>query len=144
MPYEDMTVAELKDELRELDLPTSGTKAELLVRLAEAEGVSPAAASLRDLSKEQLAQRQQEKRLANRVLKMYVEAIEEALRPLVRFKIEVTRPAFNLSRQEFDPWLKAIQTVITPLQDKKQELELQVHQLQHELREIHAAHEAAK
>lgn len=140
---ENMTVAELKDELRALDLPTSGTKAELLTRLAEAEGVDPAAATLRDLSKEQLAQRQQEKRLALRLVKMYVETLEETLRPLVRFKIEVTRPAFNLSRQEFDPWLKEVQTVITPVQVKKEELELQAHQLEYELKEIHAAHEAA-
>ena len=43
---QDMTVAELKVELEELGLPTSGNKAALLTRLAEAEGVNPAAASL--------------------------------------------------------------------------------------------------
>ena len=84
-----------------------------------------------------------EKRLALRLLKMYVETLYEALRPLTRFKIEVTKPAFNLSRQEYDPWLKEAKTVISPIMEKKEGLEFQVGQLEHELKEIHAAHEAA-
>ena len=35
MAYEDQTVAELQDELRDRDLPVSGTKAELIDRLEE-------------------------------------------------------------------------------------------------------------
>jgi hypothetical protein len=35
--YDDLTVKELRDRLRDLDLPVSGTKQELAERLAEAE-----------------------------------------------------------------------------------------------------------
>ena len=38
--YEDMTVAELKAELKEAGLPVSGKKAELIARLNESGGAS--------------------------------------------------------------------------------------------------------
>ncbi|MEC8873907.1 MAG: SAP domain-containing protein, partial [Candidatus Thermoplasmatota archaeon] len=37
MAFEDMTVAELKDLLRERGLPVSGRKADLIIRLNEVE-----------------------------------------------------------------------------------------------------------
>ncbi|MEO2178597.1 MAG: SAP domain-containing protein, partial [Candidatus Poseidoniia archaeon] len=37
MEYEEMTVAQLKDVLRERELPVSGKKAELIARLQEAD-----------------------------------------------------------------------------------------------------------
>ena len=43
MDYEDMTVAQLKDLLREAGLPVSGKKAELIARLEEAAVDAPAA-----------------------------------------------------------------------------------------------------
>lgn len=48
VPYEEWTIVELRDELRSRGLPVSGSKEELMVRLAEDETVDELKEDLRD------------------------------------------------------------------------------------------------
>ncbi len=47
-PYAELTIVELRDELRSRGLPVSGSKEELMVRLAEAETVDELKEDLRE------------------------------------------------------------------------------------------------
>ena len=53
MDYEDMTVAQLKDLLRDAGLPVSGKKAELIVRLQEAEDAPAEAEEVEEMDVEE-------------------------------------------------------------------------------------------
>ncbi|MEC8954558.1 MAG: 50S ribosomal protein L32e [Candidatus Thermoplasmatota archaeon] len=53
MDYEDMTVAQLKDMLRDAGLPVSGKKAELIVRLQEAEDTPAEAEEVEEMDVEE-------------------------------------------------------------------------------------------
>ena len=53
MDYEDMTVAQLKDLLRDAGLPVSGKKADLIVRLQEAEDAPAEAEEVEEMDVEE-------------------------------------------------------------------------------------------
>jgi len=75
-----------------------------------------------------------ETKLQLKLHKAWKEILEEAIRPLVRFRQMVTRPDFNLTREQYVPWIKTSDEVLDLMLQRVAELELEMSYIEERLK----------